>query len=130
MNMPESNHIFADLGIPYMDTVTGSFAAQTPAKTQFSPIRSANFRLVLRRLRAAVAEFPHRDAELPRLVGQVLLNAGAGEDDDAYRQHVKHLIVALERGRLGIFGPIRFEGDLRNLAVVGPAGGDTLGALR
>jgi hypothetical protein len=37
MNMPESNHIFADLGIPYMDTVTGSFAAQTPAKTQFSP---------------------------------------------------------------------------------------------
>jgi hypothetical protein len=45
MNMPESNHIFADLGIPYMDTVTGSFAAQTPAKTQFSPIRSANFSL-------------------------------------------------------------------------------------
>jgi hypothetical protein len=45
MNMPESNHIFADLGIPYMDTVTGSFAAQTPAKTQFSPLRSANFSL-------------------------------------------------------------------------------------
>jgi hypothetical protein len=35
------------LGIPYMDTVTGSFAAQTPAKTQFSPIRSANFSLKL-----------------------------------------------------------------------------------
>jgi len=27
MNMPESNHIFADLGIPYMDTFTAAFAA-------------------------------------------------------------------------------------------------------
>jgi hypothetical protein len=49
--MPESNHIFADLGIPYMDTVTGSFAAQTPAKTQFSPIRSANFSLGIAEIR-------------------------------------------------------------------------------
>jgi hypothetical protein len=45
----------------------------------------ASARLVLRRLRAAVAEFPHRDAELTRLVSQVLLNASAGEDDDADR---------------------------------------------
>ena len=64
------------------------------------------------------------------LVAQVLLNAGAGEDDDADRQHIEYLIVALERRCLRMFGPIRFEGDLRNLAVVGPAGGDTLGALR
>jgi hypothetical protein len=42
--MPESNHIFTDLGIPYMDTVTGSFAAQTPAKTQFSPDQKRKLR--------------------------------------------------------------------------------------
>jgi hypothetical protein len=46
---------------------------------------------------------------------QVLLNAGAGEDDDTDRQHVEHLIAALERCRLGVFGPIGLEGDLRNL---------------
>jgi hypothetical protein len=75
-------------------------------------------------------EFPNGDAELPRLVGQVLLIAGAGEDHDADRQHVEHLIVALERRCLGVFGPIGFEGDLRDLAVVGPAGCDAFGALR
>src|SRR5271166_5947585 len=44
MNMPESNHIFTDLGIPYMDTVTGSFAAQTTAKTQLSPDQKRKLR--------------------------------------------------------------------------------------
>ena len=29
-----------------------------------------------------------------------------------------------------MFGPIGFESDLRNFAVVGPAGGDALSALR
>ena len=82
------------------------------------------------RLHATIAEFPDRDAELSRLVGQVLLNAGAGENEDADRQHIEHLIVALEGCCLGVFGPIGFEGDLGHLVVVGPAGGDTLGALR
>jgi hypothetical protein len=67
---------------------------------------------------------------LSRLVGQVLLDAGAGENEDADRQHIEHLIVALEGCCLGVFGPIGFEGDLgHHLAVVGPAGGDTLGGL-
>jgi hypothetical protein len=83
------------------------------------------------RLRATIAEFPDGDAELSRLVGQVLLDAGAGEDHHAERQYVEHLIVALEGCCLGVFGPIGFEGDLgHHLAVVGPAGGDTLGGLR
>ncbi len=90
----------------------------------------ASAQLELRRLRAAVAEFPHRDAELSRLVGQVLLDACAGEYKNADRQHIQHLIVALERRGLGVFGPVRLKGDLRYLAVVGPAGSDTLGALR
>ena len=42
----------------------------------------------------------------------------------------EHLIVALERCGLGMFGPIGFEGDLRDLAVVAQPGGDPLGALR
>ena len=29
-----------------------------------------------------------------------------------------------------MLGPIGFEGDLRNLAMIGPASGDTLSALR
>ena len=76
MNMPESNHIFADLGIPYMDTVTGSFAAQTPAKTQFSPIRSANFRLDV------------SDGRL-RIAGD--LNANLKIGDDTFAQFVRSI---------------------------------------
>jgi hypothetical protein len=37
----------------------------------------------------------HRDAELSRFVGQVLLDACTGEKEDADRQHIPHLIVAL-----------------------------------
>src|SRR5712691_300298 len=57
MNMPESNHIFTDLGIPYMDTVTGSFAAQTPAKTLFSPDQKRKLRA--RSLTELRADFQH-----------------------------------------------------------------------
>ena len=53
-----------------------------------------------------------------------------GKTHDADRQDVQHLVVALERRGLGVLGPVGLEGDLRNLAVVGPAGGDALGALR
>ena len=37
----------------------------------------------LRRSRAALAEPIDRDAHLARLVGEIVLDAGAGEDDDA-----------------------------------------------
>jgi hypothetical protein len=39
-----------------------------------------------RRSRAARAQAPDRDAELPRLVGEVLLDARTGADDDTDRQ--------------------------------------------
>ena len=53
-----------------------------------------------------------------------------GKTHDADRQHFEHCVVALERRGLGVLGPVGLEGDLRHLAVVGPAGGDQLGALR
>jgi hypothetical protein len=76
------------------------------------------------RLRAAVAEFPDRNPELPRLVGHVLLNPGACENEDADRQHVEHQTATLERCGLGAFGPVRLKGNLRQLAVISPADGD------
>ncbi len=81
-----------------------------------------------RRLRAVVAEFPDRNAEFFRLVGQVGGDAGAGKNDDADGQDVQHLVIALERGGFGVAGPVGLEGDLRHLAAVGPAGGDAFGA--
>ena len=42
----------------------------------------------------------------------------------------QQLVVAAERSRLGVPVPVRLEGDLRDLAVLGPAGGDALGAAR
>ena len=38
-------------------------------------------------------------------------------------------VVALERRGLGVLRPVGLEGDLRNLSVVGPLGGDQFGAL-
>ena len=81
-------------------------------------------------LRAALAEFPHRYAQLLRLVGEIGLNAGAWKHDDADRQHREHSVVALERRGLRMLRPVRLEGDLRHLAVGRPFGGVQLGALR
>ena len=47
----------------------------------------------------------------------------------ADRQLVEYRIVALEWRGLGMLRPVGLEGDLRDLAVVGPLGGDQLGAL-
>ena len=74
-------------------------------------------------------DHPHRNPHLASLVGQVLLDAGAGEDDDADRHAVQHLVVALEGRGLGVFGPVRLKGDLRHLAVGGPGGRDALGTF-
>jgi hypothetical protein len=40
------------------------------------------------------------------------------------------MIVALEGCGLGVFGPVGLEDDLRDLVVIGPTGGDALGAFR
>jgi hypothetical protein len=49
---------------------------------------------IMRRSRAA--EFPDRDTKLPRLVGEIVLDAGAGEEQDTDRQCLQHRVVALE----------------------------------
>src|SRR5579885_1299689 len=64
---------------------------------------------------------PDRDAELTRLVGEDCRNARAGSDDDADRQGFEHLVVALEGRGLGVTLPSRLEGDLRHVAMIGPA---------
>src|SRR6266481_7496636 len=73
--------------------------------------------------RGRLAEPPDRDAEPLGLVGEIGLDAGTREDDDADWHGIKHLIVALERCGLGVAGPIGLEGDLPDLTAVGPAGG-------
>ena len=70
-----------------------------------------------------------RDAQLARLVGKVFLDPGARKDQHADRQDIQHRVVALERGRAAVLGPVGPEGDLRHLAVIGPAGGDKFRAL-
>ena len=71
----------------------------------------------------------NRDAELLRLVGEVGGDAGAGENDNARGQDFEDAVVALEGRRLAVAGPVGLEGDLRNLAAIGPAGGGLLGAF-
>lgn len=71
----------------------------------------------------------NRDAQFPRLVGEVLLDPGAREDQHADRQDIQHCVVALERGRAAVLGPVGPEGDLGHLAVIGPAGGNEFRAL-
>ena len=51
-----------------------------------------------------------------------------GKDDQAVGHHREKLVVAAERSRLVVPVPVRLEGDLGHLAVLGPAGGDALGA--
>ncbi len=83
-----------------------------------------------RRLRAArLRELPNRDTELFSLVGKIVLDAAAGEDDDSNWQNRQQGIVAFERRRHGMLGPVGTEGDLRDLAGVGSGGGDALGAF-
>ena len=84
-----------------------------------------------RRLRGGAlgGEAPHRNPELPRLVGEVGGDARAGESDETGGQRFEHLIVALEGRRLGVLGPVGLEDNLRDLVVIGPTGGDALGAL-
>jgi hypothetical protein len=56
------------------------------------------------------------------LVAEIGLDAAAGCQQDADRKRLQHRIIALEGSRLCVSMPIRLEGDLRHLAMVGPAG--------
>src|SRR6202045_1965837 len=81
-------------------------------------------------LRLRLAEPPDRNAELLGLVGEVCGNPRAREDHDADRQSFEHLVVALEGCGVAVPVPVGLEDDLWNFAIVGPAGGDALGAAR
>src|ERR1700751_3883467 len=87
-----------------------------------------------RRLGGAVSGFrlgeaPDRYAEFLRLVGQIGGDAGTWEGDDADRQRLEQPVVALEGSSTAVAGPIGLEDDLWNFAMIGPAGGDALGAF-
>src|SRR3546814_1345259 len=70
------------------------------------------------------AKIPDGDAERPRLVDEIVLDAGAREDDQPGGHRVDHPVVALERGRLLVAVPVGPESDLRPAAGIRPAGGD------
>ena len=61
------------------------------AGIRFYGCAGLRLRRVRRRSRAAIAELPNRDAEHFGFVGEVFLNAGAGEDYDPDRQDFEHL---------------------------------------
>ncbi len=85
----------------------------------------------MQRSRAApFAEIKGFDGELAGLVCEIVLDAGAGEDDDTDGQDVEDLIVALEGGGFGVARPVGFEGDLHDLAGLDPFGGDQFGTAR
>ena len=73
-------------------------------------------------------DLPDRDAALPRLVDEVVGDAGAGERDDALGQQVEQLVVAAERRGASVPVPFRFADDLMDAVALGPSGGDLLGA--
>jgi hypothetical protein len=50
------------------------------------------------------------------------------EDDDADRHDREHRVVAPEWRGLGVLRPVRFEGDLRYVALGRPFGSDQFGA--
>ncbi len=68
--------------------------------------------------------YPGKTALTRRLLKPARPECRAGGHD---RQHI---VIAAERCGLGVFRPVRLEGDLRHLAGFSPAGGDTFGAFR
>ena len=81
-----------------------------------------------RHLRAAVM-LEDRNTQLAGLVGEVVLDPSARENEHTDRQDVQHRVVALKRSRAAALGPVRTKGDLRHFAVIGPSGGDEFCAL-
>ena len=75
-----------------------------------------------RRLRAALPMIENGDAEALGLVGEIAGDAGAREDDDACGQDVENAVVPFGGRGLAVGGPVGLKGDLRHLAMIGPAG--------
>jgi hypothetical protein len=99
----------------------GHFKVFVKACTAFA------FLAAVLRLTLPLPNSPNRDAKVLRffaLSARFARDAGARENDDADRGDREHPIVAPEWRVLGVAGPIRLDGDLRNFAAVGPAGGD------
>ena len=64
----------------------------------------------------------HRDAELPRLVDEILGDATAGERDHALRQEVEQFVVAPERGGASVAAtPARVQRRARRSAASAPS---------
>ena len=64
------------------------------------------------------------DAELARLVDEVLGDPCAGEGDEARRQQLEQLVVAPEGSCAAVGVPVGPEHHLMDRIVLGPAGGD------
>ncbi len=105
-----------------------SLVAQGSASALFGSPRGHRLEGVLAGLRTALAAIDRTDAERGRLVGEIVGYVGGREDHESDRQHVQHAVVALEGRDLAFARPVRLEGDLGDVALVGPAGGDALGA--
>src|SRR3546814_12729401 len=67
-------------------------------------------------------KIPDRDAERPRLVDEIVLDAGARENDQTGRHRIDQPLIALDRRRFLVALPVRAESDLRHPALVAPAG--------
>ena len=59
-----------------------------------------------------------RDAQAFRLVGEIVGDAGAGEDDEADGQRFEQRVVTFERGGFAVTGPVGLEDDLCDVARV------------
>src|SRR5258708_12336352 len=73
---------------------------------------SCSDRLKVVASRATFAELPDRHAELLRLVGEVLLDAGAGENQAPTGHPLTHTLFALERFSLAVPLPLRLQASL------------------
>ena len=73
------------------------------------------------------APIDHRDALRLRLNNQPLDDTAAGERYDVARIERQHLLVAPEPGALAK-APVEPERDLRDLALLGPGGGEPVDA--
>lgn len=58
---------------------------------------------------------------------EIVLNTPAREMHDSDRQLIEHSVIALEWRGFGVLCRVGAEGDVRDLAVVDPLGGDQLG---
>ena len=76
------------------------------------------------------AKIEQRDTELSGLVREVVGDTRAWEHHDPDWHRLEQYVVALERRGVLVPVEVGLEGDLWHLALIGPAGGDSLGPLR